>query len=362
MRRAAIIGGGILTPLGNLKTTWQRLLAAESAVVCRQIGSLPPCPLAMIERLDGELGSGVRQQALFAHLQEELQPYLGNQPKTGLFIATTKAAVDELGHQQSEGQIWQIGRELGLRLGIEAAPVISAACASGLIAVIQGAMRIVSGELEQAVIIGYDLLSEFVVGGFASLRSLCADTPRPFDRQRDGLALGEGAGWLVLSKAEEGQISLGGWAVCCDAAHITAPSREGVGLQAVIRQLARQANMQLPLSIGGIIAHGTATLYNDAMELYVFEQLVQEKTPLCSVKGALGHSLAASGIIEVLLAWQSLKERVLPPTVGLQNAEESRCQLSGTAALPLAASSVLTTNSGFGGINAGLLLEQREKG
>ncbi len=342
MRRAAIIGGGILTPLGNLKTTWQRLLAAESAVVCRQIGSLPPCPLAMIERLDGELGSGVRQQALFAHLQEELQPYLGNQPKTGLFIATTKAAVDELGHQQSEGQIWQIGRELGLRLGIEAAPVISAACASGLIAVIQGAMRIVSGELEQAVIIGYDLLSEFVVGGFASLRSLCADTPRPFDR--------------------EGQISLGGWAVCCDAAHITAPSREGVGLQAVIRQLARQANMQLPLSIGGIIAHGTATLYNDAMELYVFEQLVQEKTPLCSVKGALGHSLAASGIIEVLLAWQSLKERVLPPTVGLQNAEESRCQLSGTAALPLAASSVLTTNSGFGGINAGLLLEQREKG
>ncbi len=358
MRNVTVTGGGILTPLGDLQTTWQRLLAAESGVVRRKAGSLPACPLAMIRELPGALGSGVRQQALFDYLQAQLQRYLPPQKDgVGLFIATTKGAVDELKTEKEslQGQIWQVGEDIGLRLGLQAEPVVSAACASGLIAVIEGAMRIASGELEQAVIIGYDLLSEFVIGGFASLRSVAMDMPRPFDKQRDGLALGEGAGWLVLS-AQQGGGSLLGWGICCDAAHITAPSREGTGLQAVIRQLASQAAEDIPLSVGGIIGHGTATVYNDAMELSVFDQLVRKETPLCSVKGALGHSLAASGIIEVLLAIQGIKQGVLPPTVGLRCAEKSSCRISGSEPLPLVTNTVLTTNSGFGGINAGLLL------
>ncbi len=357
MKDVVVIGGGVLTPLGDLQTTWQRLLAAESGVVRRETDSLPVCPLAMIEELPGSLGSSVRQQALFDYLQAELQQYLSPQKDgVGLFIATTKGAVDELrAKEPPRGQIWQIGEDLGRRLGLHAEPVISAACASGLIAVIEGAMRIASGELEQAVIIGYDLLSEFVIGGFASLRSLSGTMPRPFDKRRDGLALGEGAGWLVLS-ARQGVASLLGWGICCDATHITAPSRAGTGLGAVIRQLAGQAKEEIPLSVGGIIGHGTATVYNDAMELCVFDQLVSKGTPLCSVKGALGHSLAASGIIEVLLAVQSLVQGVLPPTAGLRCAEESRCRLSGSGSLPLVTNTVLTTNSGFGGINAGLLL------
>ncbi len=358
MRDVTVAGGGILTPLGDLPTTWQRLLAVESGVVRRKAGGLPVCPLAMIGELPGALGSDARQQALFDYLQARLRQYLPPQKDgTGLFVATTKGAVDELTTEKEspQGQIWQVGEDIGLRLGLQAEPVVSAACASGLIAVIEGAMRIASGELEQAVIIGYDLLSEFVIGGFASLRSVSMDMPRPFDKQRDGLALGEGAGWLVLT-AQQGEVSLLGWGIGCDAAHITAPSREGTGLQAVIRQLAGQAAEEIPLSVGGIIGHGTATVYNDAMELSVFDRLVRKGTPLCSVKGALGHSLAASGIIEVLLAIEGLEQGVLPPTVGLRCVEKSCCRISGSEPLPLVTNTVLTTNSGFGGINAGLLL------
>lgn len=357
MRQVFVAAGNIFTPLGSLEECWQALLAGKSAVLKSSCGRLAgEYPLAAIADLPGEFGSWQRLEGLLSRVLADI-PKLP--PATGLFLATTKGAVGELGREQraGEGQPWQLGDWLGKKLEIPGETfVTSAACASSLIAVIQGAMAVAAGECDYALVIGFDLLSEFVVSGFASLHGLTATFPRPFDCRRDGLALGDGAGWLLLSGEESGKICLNGWGISCDATHITAPSREAVGLKAVLRQIGRQMGWHEPYPVGGINAHGTGTLFNDAMELRAFDELCQKATPLCSVKGALGHSLAASGLVEVVLSVKSLEEGVLPPTVGLELAESSSCVVSGSEALPLVGKSILTTNSGFGGINAGLLL------
>ena len=142
------------------------------------------------------------------------------------------------------------------------------------------------------------------------------------------------------------------WAFSCDATHITAPCRKASGLIDVFDQIISTSN----ISIGGINAHGTGTIYNDAMELRAFTEMCEAGTPVCSTKGALGHSLGATGVIEALLSVLSLQHDVLPPTVGLMVPEESSCLLSGTKPLSLLHPSIVTCNSGFGGINAALFM------
>ncbi|CAG36569.1 beta-ketoacyl-[acyl-carrier-protein] synthase family protein [Desulfotalea psychrophila] len=357
MRDVVVVGGDILTPLGDGQSTWQALLAGKTGISLQKFGSLEgEWPLGFIPDLAGEPGSLQRQNDMFKRLLASL-PQLS--PATQLFCATTKAATDEflLRSGREEGQPWQVAEELAQRLGIKAGTTVSAACVSGLIAVIQGAMRIKAGECDHALIIGFDLLSQFVLSGFSSLKALSATAARPFAKDRDGLSLGDGAGWILLSAAEVAEPSsvlatLGPWSISCDANHITAPSRYATGLIAALEQIKAEAG-----DIGGINAHGTATVYNDAMELLAFSKVFAPGMPVCSVKGALGHSLAASGIVETVLSLYSLRDMILPPTVGLEVPAETDCQLSGSEALALGHPSIITCNSGFGGINAALLLK-----
>jgi 3-oxoacyl-(acyl-carrier-protein) synthase len=110
--------------------------------------------------------------------------------------------------------------------------------------------------------------------------------------------------------------------------------------------------------VGGINAHGTGTVFNDAMEMYAFSQLWATPPPFHSVKGAIGHCLGAAGIIESAIAIKSLHEGKIPPTVGLERPEARIAKvIAGEAALPLTSGSILTCNSGFGGINAALLFD-----
>ncbi len=363
MRKAVVVGGDICTPLGDLKDTWKNLQAGKSGLVIREFGGAPePLPLGFIDGLKGDYGSWQRMESLFDRLFATLPPLPAG---TKLFCATTKGAIDESVDISGAGlgQPWQIADYLTTRLGLQSAGImVSAACASSLISVIQGVMAIGDGSCDHALIVGVDLLSDFVVTGFSSLKALSPTCARPFDQSRDGLSLGDGAGWMLLSAEEccvlgnKPKITVDGWAITCDATHITAPSRDAVGLISALQQVSLYANA----GIGGVNAHGTGTMFNDAMELVAFREVLEAKTPVCSVKGALGHSLAAAGVVEAALSVRSLVSEVLPPTVNLTEVEKTNCRFSGTSSLPLLAPSILTCNSGFGGINAALYLVLQE--
>lgn len=361
MMGVAIVAGDILTPLGNLESTWNSMCDGATGLVSTQY----PCvkneyPLGLIQGLQGRAGSWKRLHSLLDALINTM-PQLDQ--TTQLVVATAKGAVDELpgSGKKIEGQPWQIPEYLKNKLGLSRVPLtVSGACASGTLGVIQGAMQIAAGRCEQVLVVGVDLVADFIITGFDSLKGLSPASVRPFDKNRDGLALGDGGGWVLIQSEDSlaGPQPLAwvdGWGISCDATHITAPCRYGSGLKRVFDQMKISSNDLL----GGINSHGTGTVYNDAMELLVFRDKCKSGTPICSGKGAIGHSLGASGVIEVMLSSISLQEMVLPPTVGLIDPEESPMVVSGEKMLPLLAPSIVSCNSGFGGINAAVRLVHR---
>ena len=359
MRKIYITGGEILTGAGDLDSTWSTLMAGQTALTPKRVDMAEAFPLGVISGLTEAVGTAGRVEELLLSLFQNLPPLPKNTP---LICATTKGAIDELFTRPTtnSGQIWQIGEHIRslLRLNGEIS-TISAACASGTIALIQGGMRIAQDECDQVLVVALDILSNFVVGGFGSLKGLSPTPCRPFDKNRDGLSLGEGAGWLLLSsnKEQHGDRSpcrLADWSVSCDATHITAPCRRGSGLIRVLDEIISKSTQP----IGAVNAHGTGTIYNDAMELLAFGNSLGNSTPIHSVKGCIGHCLAGAGLIETAISMKSLEENLIPPTIGLLEPEDTDMTLSGHDPIHLQYPTVLSCNSGFGGINAAVLVSR----
>ena len=289
-----------------------------------------------------------------------------------LLTATTKGGIDNLERWQ-RGQAavaadvapTAVAAGVAARFGLRQPGLnISAACASSTIAVAHGAALIARGQADAVLICCYDLVSEFVFAGFSALQALAAEPCRPFDRGRTGLSLGEGAAALLLlspARARRERLApLGtvlGWGVANDANHITAPARDGCGLIAASRRALELAGVPAAGRIAGINAHGTGTVYNDLMELTAFRAVFGDAVPpLHSVKGAIGHTMGAAGGIEVVVALRSLAAHTLPPTVGLREPEPAAAGRISAGPLPLGDGLILSTNSGFGGINGALVL------
>lgn len=358
MRDVYIIDGEILTGAGSLDSTWATLMKGQTTLQPRKLDKADTYPLGFIDHLQERVGTAARQEELLHSLFQTL-PQLP--PQTPVICATTKAAVDELftHPNKNTGQIWQISKQINSILELNGeASTVSAACASGTIAIIQGAMRIAQGECDLVLVVALDILSNFVVGGFGSLKGLSSAPCKPFDKKRDGLSLGEGAGWLLLSSRKEKQnadffsCQLKAWSVSCDATHITAPSREASGLIRVLNDILTSCKEP----VGAVNAHGTGTIYNDAMELLAFRHCFNEDIPICSIKGCIGHCLGGAGLIETVLSIRSLEEKLIPPTVGLNEPENNEINISGSSSIPIQHPSLLSCNSGFGGINAAVLL------
>jgi 3-oxoacyl-[acyl-carrier-protein] synthase-1 len=238
--------------------------------------------------------------------------------------------------------------------------VISNACISGILAMILGMRLIQSGQYENAVIAGADVISKFVLSGFQSFQAISPGPCKPFDKTRNGINLGEGAGTIVLSSNKKyyGNIKISGGSTSNDANHISGPSRTGEELYLVIKKAMKDANV-LRGNIDFISAHGTATIYNDEMEAKAITLAGMQSVPVNSLKGYYGHTLGAAGIIESIVSAQSLKENIILPTRGfkesgvttslnilnnLQNASLKNC---------------LKTASGFGGCNAAVILSKQ---
>ena len=360
MKRVAVADGNFLTALGDLEQTWRGLLDGRSGLKKLKLQRLShELPLGVITSISGSFGSRQRLQSLLEVLLHEIKGYDRN---TRLFCASTKGAVDELltCPDRVEGQPWQVAAYISDRLGLEdRGSMVSGACASGLLATIQAGMAIMTGQCDRALVVAVDLLAEFIVAGFDSLKSLSTGGASPFDVNRDGLSLGEAGGWLLLAAEETldpGETVLAyldNWAISCDATHITAPCRHASGLKRALGQLLKDKDVD----VGGVNAHGTGTIYNDAMELLAFDEMFGG-LPVCSVKGALGHTLAAAGVVETLLSVKSLEWMKLPPTVGLVAPQTSACTLSGGGTLAMRCPLLVNCNSGFGGINAAVLMSR----
>ena len=290
---------------------------------------------------------------------------------TLLITATTKAGIDNL-EKAGTGNSADIQDILPSsfpavvsgKLGLDSRGFnVSAACASSTIAVAQAAALISSGSADVVLVCCLDLTTEFIFSGFSALRALSPLPCRPFDRDRNGLSLGEGAAALLMMSRErakqERRISLGtilGWGIANDATHITAPARDGCGLvQAISRALLVSG---IPADeISAVCAHGTGTIYNDLMEIAAFKQIFKNrKVPVFSTKGAIGHTLGAAGGIEVAVGVKALACRTAPPTIGLRAPMDEAAGWVGSGPVSFSGDYLLTTNSGFGGINAALVL------
>jgi 3-oxoacyl-(acyl-carrier-protein) synthase len=292
-----------------------------------------------------------------------------------LLTATTKAGIDQL-EQSVRRRPTALDRVLGSqvadliasRLGLKGVRRnVSAACASATVALALGASYIEQGQAEVVLVCGLDLVSEFVFSGFSALYALSASACRPFDVKRDGLALGEGAAYVLLMSdrrlRQAGSRSLGrivGWGIACDAHHITAPSRTGEGLILAVRQALGHAGLT-PAHVAALNAHGTASVYNDAMELTAFRTIFDRFPPFHSIKGATGHTMGACGAIETIVGLCSLEHRCIPPTVGLLTPEPDIRASVSTQVQAIRGDYLLTTNSGFGGVNASLVLQRSDE-
>ena len=290
--------------------------------------------------------------------------------RVGLVLSTTKANIESLerlaeNRPCSEAARRHLQADL---LAVDLAAIhgakgpiqcVSVACISGLVALQQGAKIIQRGEADAVFVVGVDHLSAFVVAGFTALKAIDPVGCRPFDRDRCGLSPGEAGAAIVLVKrhAQPSAITIRGWATTNDANHMTGPSRDGSGLALAIRR-ALDSTALVPGEIDYINAHGTGTPYNDAMESQALRVVFGESCPPVSgFKGMLGHTLGAAGVVETILCVLAMQDRVVPGTPRLTAAAE------GTPASlmrePCAASRldyILKLNTGFGGVNAALIL------
>jgi 3-oxoacyl-[acyl-carrier-protein] synthase II len=288
-----------------------------------------------------------------------------------LVLATTKGEIDflEKGILEGTGDSSRSNpRELlkmiaGMAGVDDEGTIISAACASSSSAVARAAAMIRSGVAECVMVVACDSVTEFVFSGFSSLMALDKVAARPFDRKRSGLSLGEAAAYIVLMSEtralREGRETIGeiaGWGMSNDANHMTGPSRDGEGMALAIRKALKSADAD-EQQIGFISAHGTGTVFNDAMEIKAFSSVFRKKIPVYSIKGGTGHTMGATGLVETIIALRALEERYIPYTVGLQDPHDEFREWVMTRPHKVFPNDMaLLTNAGFSGINAALVL------
>jgi 3-oxoacyl-[acyl-carrier-protein] synthase II len=191
---------------------------------------------------------------------------------------------------------------------------------------------------------------------------------RPFDARRDGLQLGEGAAVLVVESAAHAQargvpadIEVAGTGLSGDAVHMTAPARDGAGAARAMRAALADADVDAS-QVDFISAHGTGTVYNDAMEMEAIQKVFGDAAaniPVNSIKGAIGHTLGAAGSFEAILCAKVLREGVIPPTAGCEEVSPD-CSLDIVHGIarkrPVRVA--LSTSSAFAGNNAALVLRR----
>lgn len=284
-------------------------------------------------------------------------------PDTLFILSTTKGNIDLLENDKKDKfeperiYLWRTAQIIRQFFNFKNNPVIiSNACISGVQAIITGARLIRAGMYKNIVINGTDIISEFVLSGFNSFKSLSNGPCRPFDKTRDGLSLGEGSGTIILTSdsshvKSNDKILVGEGFTTNDANHISGPSRTGEGLFLAIDKLLKNT----PAEIDFISAHGTATPYNDEMESIALTRAGLQSVPVNSFKGYWGHTLGAAGVIESVMSVYSLRNNVLINTLGYHEMGLTNPLAIIDRVTKKEIRNCMKIASGFGGCNAAIL-------
>ncbi len=237
---------------------------------------------------------------------------------------------------------------------------VSNACISGVSSMVVAKRFIEYGLYDEVAVVGADELSEFIVSGFASFRSLSPEPCRPYDASRCGLNLGEAAAAVILSsRPESGAIVLSGGSVSDDANHISGPSRTGDGLYFAMRDAMEDAGVSRE-DISFVSLHGTATVYNDEMESKAVSLAGLSETPVQSLKPYTGHTLGASGVVETLFCIRQMQSGELWGTPGFRESGVPMPLDVSAESKRIGMRHCIKTASGFGGCNAAIVLSLPE--
>lgn len=393
-RRVAITAAGIVSPLGlGLEENRDALLNARSGIgpvtrfdasACRAktAGEVDEARLQAALDASGKTSRLHRSSLMMMAAMRELSAGDGAFRPEAFVIGTTsggmsfgeafyRSLLDEKRPERRRSPAW-LANYSPLKAVLDAMPelvpcqIVANACASGSNAIGHAFSLIRNGLRDRLVAGGYDAISELVFTGFDSLQASTPELVRPFDKNRSGLVLGEGAALLALeewdSARRRGAPILGeviGYGLSTDNHHLTQPHPSGIGpLQAMARALA--SGGIAPETIDYINAHGTATPFNDATEGAAIEQLFG-RVPVSSTKGLMGHSLGAAGAIEAVFSLLALRHDFLPPNVNYEEPDPQwSLDIVANCARPAAIRRVVSNSFGFGGTNASIVLQKGE--
>jgi 3-oxoacyl-[acyl-carrier-protein] synthase II len=258
-------------------------------------------------------------------------------------------------------------------LGIHGPQTIaSTACSSSALAIAMAAEAIVRGEARVALALGADGLCRLTYAGFDALHALDPDRCRPFDRDRHGLSLGEGAAALVLEDAAHARArgararaTVLGWGTTTDAHHLTSPHPDGTRAAAALRSALAAARVS-PEAVDYVNAHGTGTPQNDSVEVLVLRDVLGRRlarVPVSSSKSQLGHCLGAAGALETVVTVLALEDGIVPATATLRDPDPAFADLDlvRTPGRRARLGTAVTSSYGFGGHNVSLVLGREER-
>src|SRR5215469_7985404 len=398
----AVVGAGVKTPAGNsVSELWDNLCAGRPSAEVFDDGRLPPGTAALVCRAQGfdpaayltpiEARRLDRSHALAIGAATDALGQCGDLPDparravvcgVGLGAASTyEEQTSRLLEQGARGvnpltiplvMPSSVTAHLSLRFGFKGPCVtLSAACASGAAAIGEGVELLRRGAADMVLAGGVDSLVGYgAMCCFMRLDAMSRDVScpklasRPFDVDRDGFVMGEGAGFVVLQRLEDvyasGSEPLGlvlGHASSADAHHLVAPSPDGEGASRCMALALADADVQ-PRDLAHVNAHGTSTVLNDRAEAAALTTLFAGSCPpITAVKGSTGHMIAGSGAVEAIMSLVSLRHRLIPPVAGLRTVDPD-FDLDIVQCTPRRAPPgyALSNSFGFGGTNTALVL------
>ena len=393
-RRVVVTGMGMVTPLGvGVESTWTGVCAGESAI--KPIERFNPSGLPVrfaaesavppVQPEDcGDLKLRLAVTALREALTMSGPVPTGNRTGVCLGSEIGRPPLPEVAQRMAEGstpseaEIARMDPAAPTRLIAEItgatgpASTVSTACTSSSQAVGEGLLRIRRGDVDAMIVGGVDVLVDAImITGFAKLGALSErneDPPsasRPFDVDRDGFVLGEGAGILILEEREhalargaEILAEVSGYGCSCNAYRITDSPPDGRGAYQAMEGALLDAGLQSD-DIGYINAHGTSTPMNDPSEARGIQRAFQSPVAVSSTKSSMGHLVAACGAVEAILCVLAIRDARLPPTINLEQADPN-CDLDHVAnqARDVEIKHAMTNAFGFGGSNGSLVISQ----
>lgn len=371
-----VVSTNIVSPLGmSSQENWRAVMQGRSAL--RRLENYKGIPLPFVasvftpeqvEELAVEGFTRFESLAIRSITEALTHTDLSVHGERTIFIlSTTKADVEELGFAaESDGDYHRpalSAQRIAEHVGIGGGAIVCCnACISGVSAQILADRLISCGHYDNAVVCGADLVSSFTASGFLSFKSLSNEACRPFDADRQGLNLGEAAATIVFTRADN--LREGDWLfergeMDNDAFHLSTPAPSGEGARKVLEAVMKGRDAS---ELAFVSAHGTATMFNDQMESVAIEKAGLSSVPLTALKGWFGHTLGASGVLEVILGMMAVSESVVLPLRGFREIGVSGKVNLSPELRATDKNSFLKMISGFGGCNAAALYRRVREG